>query len=269
MQQSYALPSFSSLSGNVGRAETAPHLRQAQVPNSPSNDISYPSRQQIESRDQTIEALRVEQSRIQAVCEQLQTRSQVTKRELATLIEEKSELDKQALSLRGQVEELSRDKEQLQNESQANASQWRQIMAMSSKLQMQSVEETRRFNSDRQTWAQEREKLEQRLLNLQSGQMLQRTDTQESSDTSISGDPSRRMMSMTITSMSEDQLRLEVDVLRERCQELEHTLTTLLKESSNVERVAGVFKEVRARMAVTRSPTSDKLDVGDRKRPRS
>lgn len=265
---SYRLPSLSSISGDVNRSGGSIQARRASLHEAPSDDLAQSLRQQIASRDHTIASLRVEQGRVQSVCDQLDTKSQVMDRELAALTEERSELRKQASALAIQVEKLTRDKEQLQNQSQADAAQWRQIMSMSSKLQMQNVEESRRFNLDRETWAREREKLEQRITTLQGGGVLQRIDTQGSSDTSMSLETPRRTLTMTVSSMSEDQLRQEVASLRERCQELEELLSAVSKEAASVERTGVLLREARRRLAPTMI-IEERTAEGERKRPRA
>lgn len=244
------------------------HARRASLHEASTDELTQSLRQQIATRDHTIASLRVEQGRIQSVCDQLDTKSQVMDRELAALSEERSELRKQASALAIQVEKLTRDKEQLQNQSQADAAQWRQIMSMSSKLQMQNVEEARRFNADREAWAHEREQLGQKITVLQGRNVLQRIDTQTSSDTSMSLESPRRTLSRTISSMSEDQLRQEVSTLRERCQELEELLSSVLREAASIERTGNLLREARRRLT-SATPTDDRVAEGDRKRPRA
>lgn len=224
----------------MSHASTSPRARRESGQESPS-DIIQTMRQQIGARDHNIAMLRSEQDRTQSRYEALETKSQVMDHEVAVLTEEKAELRKRVNSLASQVEKLSRDKEELQNQSQADAAQWRQIMSMSSRLQMQSVEETRRFNAERETWARERERLEHKISEL-LGEEVHRVDTDSASSTS----EVRR--TLTLTSMSDDQLRHEVAGLRERCKELEGLLSAVVKEGASIERAGVIIQEVRQRI---------------------
>lgn len=212
-----------------------------------SVDVIQSMRQQISARDQSISILRSEQERFQSRYEALETKSQVMDHEVAVLTEEKSELRKRVNSLANQVERLNRDKEELQNQSQADAAQWRQIMSMSSRLQMQSVEESRRFNAEREAWTSERQRLENRIVEL-SGGALQLVESADSG-----GSPSELQRTLTVASMSNDQLRQEVVGLRERCKELEELLTAIVKESASIERTGVLLREIKRRMMLSES----------------
>lgn len=270
----YSLPSFSSLSGAASRAESSSsHLRRPSVTEGRSDDINHALRQEIMVRDNTIAMLRSEQSRLQTLCDQLDAKSQIMDRELAAMTEERAELRKATNELSAQVESLQADKQVLQNQSQADAAQWRQIMSMSSKLQMQNVEESRRFNADREHWDAERERLEQRILSLQPDLGLQRVNTQSSPDIMPETSSSQQMLALSLNTLSEDQLRQQPSNLRERCQDLEDLLTTILKEAGHIERVSGILKEARRRMTtpspIATSPMTVERLQRDSKRPRS
>lgn len=253
----FHLPSFSSISGNINRASASPRARRESGLES-STDIIHNMRQQIDARDKSIAMLRSEQDRNQSRYEALETKSQVMDHEVAVLTEEKTELRKRVSSLTNQVETLSRDKEELQNQSQADAAQWRQIMSMSSRLQMQSVEESRRFNTEREAWVCERERLEHRILEL-TGEEVQRVNTADSSSST-----SEVRRNFTITSLSDDQLRQEVAGLRERCKELEGLLSAVVKEGASIERAGVLIKEVRRRiMSAEPRGDEDTSSAGD------
>lgn len=251
-----------------GNTDSMSHVRLLSMHDDRFHENSQSLRGQLEIRDQTISSLRAEQHETQAVCDRLQTKSQVMDRELATLIEENAELRKQVSSLSIQIENLTREKEALQNQSQADAAQWRQIMAMSSRLQMQSVEETRRFNSERESWIRERSDLESRAISAHFGgsSVLQRIDMAEDSDASSSITPLHRSLSLALG--PENQAQRDVNSLRERCRELEVILTSILKESVGVERAAKFLKEARRRLETSGEAINDD-DDGERKRMRS
>lgn len=200
--------------------------------------------QQLAARDHTIATLRREQEQLQACLlraqsrhETLETKAQITDHELAAVSEEKSRLKQETATLATQVEQLTREREELQNQARADGAQWRQIMSMSSKLQMQSVEESRRFSADREQWVQDRETLERRISELEGGSTV-RMDLHNYPDMTQG---LRR--SLTLSSMSEDQLRNEVSGLRQRCQELEDRLKAVGKESTSIERTDVEFKK--------------------------
>lgn len=237
----FQLPSFSSISGSMSHQGNSPRARRESAHDA-SVDIIQAMRQQISARDQSIAILRSEQDRTQSRYEALETKSQVMDHEVAVLTEEKADLRKRVNSLANQVERLNRDKEELQNQSQADAAQWRQIMSMSSRLQMQSVEESRRFNADREAWSRERQRLENRIIEL-SGGAVQHVEPSEST-----GSPLELGRTLTLTSMSDDQLRQEVVGLRERCKELEELLSAVVKESASIERAGVLIREVKRRM---------------------
>lgn len=225
----------------MNHPNTSPRARRESGQESP-NDVMRMMRQQIDARDQSIAQLRSEKDRTQSRYEALETKSQVMDHEVAVLVEEKTELRKRVNSLVNQVERLNRDKEELQSQSQADAAQWRQIMSMSSRLQMQSVEESRRFNAERDAWSRTRERLEHKILEL-SGEEVQRVDTGDSASST-----SEVRRTLTLTSMSDEQLRHEVAGLRERCTELEGLLSAVVKESASIERAGIVIKEIKQRV---------------------
>lgn len=210
-----------------------------------SVDMIQTMRQQINARDQSIAMLRSEQDRTQSRYEALETKSQIMDNEVAVLTEEKAELRNRVNSLASQVEKLNRDKEELQSQSQADAAQWRQIMSMSSRLQMQSVEESRRFNVEREAWSCERQRLENRIIEL-SGGAIQRVESTDSA-----GSASELGRTLTVGSMSDDQLRQEIVGLRERCKELEELLSAVVKELASIERAGMLIREVKRRMMLT------------------
>ncbi|KAL8718272.1 MAG: hypothetical protein Q9181_008226, partial [Wetmoreana brouardii] len=232
------LPSVSSLSNNFGQTPNITQAHRSSVHETAPYDGNQALRQQVR-------VLQAEKDQIYSLYEQLQIKSGLADQELVVLNEERAELRKQATELATQIDKLTTEREQLQHQSQADAAQWRQIMSMSSRLQMQSVEETRRFNADREAWSRERIMLEHRLSSLQGG-ALQRIDTGESLGVS-----SELRRSLTLSSMSDDQLRQEVSSLRERCAELEDLLCSVVKESPSIERAGNVLREVRKRIIVT------------------
>lgn len=229
------MPSSSSLSSHVDESTRAAHGHRAST-HDYSGDNTSALIEQIQSRDRTIAILRVELERLQTLCEQLEIKARVMDREHVNLKNEILDLKTQTSLLAKQVEKLTQEKDHLYSQSQADAAQWRQIVDMSSRLQLQSVEETRRFNADRESWRKERDRLEEQLNELQDG-TPRRTPVEDSVNASSD-----------LTSLSDERVREEVSVLRERCTELEELLGSVLKESASIERTDTLMKEVRRRI---------------------
>lgn len=246
---SFRLPSFSSISSNVSPVAGAqPNYRES-THESPVEPGML--RQQLIARDHTINNLKREHEQLQSSMmraqsryEALETKSQVTDHEMAAVSEEKNRLKQEVAVLATQVEQLTLEREELQTQARADGAQWRQIMSMSSKLQMQNVEESRRFTADREQWAKDREKLEQRINELEGG-------SPAGTDSLLALEVSQELgRSLTLSSVPEEQLRLEVLGLRQRCQELEELLKAVMKESASIERTGTLLKEVRKRLSV-------------------
>ena len=183
-------------------------------------------------------------SRSQIRCSTLDKKSQVSDHEINSLTEEKLRLQGQVESLEVQVEELVKAKDEVHRQTTADAAQWRQIVAMSSQLQAQGAEETKRYRGDRESWERDRDGLQRRITELESGKSTL-VDTSHSVDsaTSISsGD--------ILTSTSLETLRAEIVRLRSKCADMEVALQDLRRVAEQMDQVMGEFANIRERINV-------------------
>lgn len=183
-------------------------------------------------------------SRSQIRCSTLDKKSQVSDHEINSLTEEKIRLQAQVETLETQVEELLNAKDEVQKQTTADAAQWRQIVAMSSQLQAQGAEEAKRYKADRESWERDRDGLQRRITELESGS-LTLVDTNRSADSavSISSDD-------ILTSTSLDSLRAEIVRLRSKCADMEVALQDLRRVTEQMDRVMGEFANIRERITV-------------------
>jgi chromosome segregation ATPase len=183
-------------------------------------------------------------SRSQIRCSTLDKKSQVSDHEINLLTEEKIRLQAQVETLEMQVEELVNAKDEVQKQTAADAAQWRQIVAMSSQLQAQGAEETKRYKADRESWERDRDGLQRRITELESGKLTL-------GDASRSADPAAVISSEDIlTSTSLDTLRAEIVRLRSKCADMEVALQELRRVTEQMDRVMGEFANIRERITV-------------------
>lgn len=160
----YPLPSFSSLSRSIFEVDERSSLQNA-ASSAANNSLAL----QVQARDQTICSLRKEQDQLSRLYEQLVLKNKLVDRELELTQEEKVRLRKEAGILADQSDELKRENEQLRGRAQMENAQWQQILALASRLEIQSKEELRRFNVEREAWSREKADLEQRLRQTRLG----------------------------------------------------------------------------------------------------
>lgn len=129
------------------------------------NDVATPSMQKLQ---QDHHQLLIALSQWQTKCEALEKKVQALSHEAMAAKSEKSELQHDNQVLEAQVTELSTSRDELRNRILADGAQWRQIMAMSSQLQIQSAEETKRHNQEREEWNKDRDQLKQQIETLLS-----------------------------------------------------------------------------------------------------
>ena len=144
-------------------------------------------------------------SRSQIRCNTLDKKSQVSDHEINTLTEEKIRLQQQLESLEAHVDELVKSRDEVNKQSSADGAQWRQIMAMSSQLQVKSAEDAKRFKAERDSWEQERSSMERRIREMGEGRTSSSMMPYQSaaSDATTSGDD-------PLTSTSLEVLRQEI-----------------------------------------------------------
>jgi chromosome segregation ATPase len=181
-------------------------------------------------------------SRSQIRCSTLDKKSQVSDHEINSLTEEKIRLQAQVEAFETQVEDLIKAKDDVHRQTTADATQWRQIMAMSSRLQAQGAEETKRYKTDRESWERDRDGLQRRITELESGK-LTLVDTSRSADSAVSissGD--------VLTSTSLETLRTEIVRLRSKCADMEVALQDLRRVTEQMDQVMGEFANIRERI---------------------
>lgn len=178
-------------------------------------------------------------SRSQIRCTALDKKSQVSDHEINTLTEDKIRLQQQVESMESQVRDLMKSRDEVHQQSSADGAQWRQIMAMSSQLQLKGADEARRFRDERESWDVERQSLRRRIEELESGkEALPETRTVSGSTTPVANDS-------ILTSESVDALRAEIVRLRRKCTELELMLQELENEAGSIESAINAMESVR------------------------
>jgi hypothetical protein len=178
-------------------------------------------------------------SRAQVRSSALEKKSQVSDLEINSLSEDKIRLQQQVETLEGQVEELMKTRDEVNQQSSADGAQWRQIMAMSSQLQIKGAEEARRYRLERDAWEREKAGLQKRIDEFESGKdRLPGTRAVASSMTPVANDE-------VLNSGSIESLREEVVKLRRRCEELESMLQDLEGEAEQIDNAITTMENVR------------------------
>ncbi|KAK5053240.1 hypothetical protein LTR84_002214 [Exophiala bonariae] len=178
-------------------------------------------------------------SRSQIRCTALDKKSQVSDHEINTLTEDKIRLQQEVESMESQIRDLMKSRDEVHQQSSADGAQWRQIMAMSSQLQLKGADDARRFRDERENWEAERESLRRRVEELESGkEALPETRTVSSSTTPVAND-------FILTSDSVETLRAEIVRLRRKCTELELMLQELASEAGSIESAINAMESVR------------------------
>ncbi|KAK4941978.1 hypothetical protein LTR10_018159 [Elasticomyces elasticus] len=190
-------------------------------------------------------------SRSQIRCTALDKKSQVSDHEINSLSEDKIRLQQQVETLEAQVQDLVRSRDELTQKSTADGAQWRQIMAMSSQLQMQGAEEGRRFRAKQDEWDQERTALQHRIEELESGKAI----IPEAKPTS--GSTSPMASDAILTSDSVEVLRQEIVKLRRRCVDLEIKLKELAGEAVQIDSAINTMESVRRTLAGMKRSSDD------------
>ena len=190
-------------------------------------------------------------SRSQIRCTALDKKSQVSDHEINSLTEDKIRLQQQVETLDAQVQDLIRSRDELTQKSTADGTQWRQIMAMSSQLQMQGAEEARRFRARQDEWEQERTALRKRIEELESGTVtIPEAKTTSGPTSPVAGDA-------VLTSDSVEVLRQEIVKLRRHCVELEVKLRELAGEAAQIDSAINAMESVRRTLAGKKRSSDD------------
>ena len=190
-------------------------------------------------------------SRSQIRCTALDKKSQVSDHEINTLSEDKIRLQQQVESLDVQVQELMRSRDEAHQQSSADGAQWRQIVAMSSQLQIKGADDARRFKSEHDSWERERVALQKRVEELESGkENIPELRAVSGSTTPVASD-------LILTSGSVEVLREEVIRLRRRCVELELIVHELAGQAEQIESAISAMETVRKTLAGKKRRTED------------
>ncbi|EXJ54622.1 hypothetical protein A1O7_09963 [Cladophialophora yegresii CBS 114405] len=190
-------------------------------------------------------------SRSQIRCTALDKKSRVSDHEINTLTEDKIRLQQQVDGMEAQIHDLMRSRDEVNQQSSADGAQWRQIVAMSSQLQLKGADDARRFRLEREAWERERESMHKRIGELESGkEKLPEAGRVSGSTTPVANDP-------ILTSGSVEVLREEIIKLRRRCVELELMLQELAGEAEQIEIVIATMEHVRKSLASKKRRTED------------
>ncbi|KAK5192247.1 hypothetical protein LTR92_008194 [Exophiala xenobiotica] len=182
-------------------------------------------------------------SRSQIRCAALDKKSQVSDHEINSLSEDKIRLQQQVESLEAQVQELIKARDEIVQQSTADGTQWRQIMAMSSQLQIKGAEDAKRFKAERDAWDDERAALQKRIEDLESSKtILPRAHRVSDPPTPVAHDS-------ILSSESVEVLRQEVVRLRQRCSDLELKLQNLAGEAEQIENAISAMENLRRTLA--------------------
>lgn len=159
--------------------------------------------------------------------------------EIITLTEDKIRLQQQVDVLEAQVHELTKARDEVTQQSTADGAQWRQIMAMSSQLQIKGAEDARRFKAERDAWDEERVALQTRIEELEAGKnRLPEKKVGSGSTTPVASDS-------ILASDSVEMLRQEIVRLRRRCVDLELKLQELAGEAEQIDNAINAMESVR------------------------
>lgn len=189
-------------------------------------------------------------SRMQIRCQTLDKKSQVSDHEINTLAEEKLRLQSQVDAFEVQVEDLVNARDEAQKANSASAAQYMRIVAMSSKLQLQSAEEAKRYKQDRDAWERDREGLQRHIEDLEArrpdSKNLRRDGSVETKGPPLGLDD-------ILASTSLELLRYEVVRLRQSLLKMERLFDDLRQETGNLDHVMTECASIRERLGANTS----------------
>lgn len=181
-------------------------------------------------------------SRSQIRCNTLDKKSQVSDHEINILSEEKIRLQQQVESLEANVDELVKSRDEVHQQSSADGAQWRQIMAMSSQLQIKGAEDTRKHKADREAWEEDRAALQERIRDLEGDSGCAPGIGQTPSAVDFEG--------ASLNSMGIDGLRQELIHSRRKCADMEKLLQDLSGETEQIDQAIHAMASLRERLAI-------------------
>lgn len=178
-------------------------------------------------------------------CATLEKKFEVSDVELNALTDDRERLQLQVAALEEQVEELQEGRDESRRQLVANGAQYMRIMEMANRLQSQSAD-------DKKRWDTEKIELQQRIKILEEA-MVTGTDGQEGSRNSpvpsiILAHVSGQASSSSSAAETISVLRAEVARLRIRCQTLETSLRTTKEESEGIQEAVKKVMEACSKM---------------------
>ena len=176
-------------------------------------------------------------SRSQTRCAALDKKSQVSDAEINNLTEDRIRLQTQIDALDQQVEELQESRDEAHKHSVANGAQYMQIMSMSSRLQAQSAADLKKWKSDRDEWAQEKEELLAKVATLEKTGGVARVHKPELNKAGQSVDEQNAADEAELSTMSFDRLKEEITFLRRSKREAEVVIQAFRDEGGVISRL--------------------------------
>ena len=178
--------------------------------------------------------MRTAHSDVQAKYALLGKKSSVADTEVTSLIEERTVLQVQVESLEQQVTELQYSRDSAQTQSAASASQYLQIMAMSSKLQAQGAIDLKKYKADREAWAAQKGELEQKILDLEKAHGTASIFAATLAASGKTIEEQNVVDETELANMSFDKLKDEILRLRRNFREASTVIQTIREEGSAI-----------------------------------
>ena len=203
--------------------------------------------------------LQTAHSEIQAKHALLEKKSSMADTELTSLIEERTVLQVQVESLEQQVTELQCSRDSAQTQSAASASQYLQIMAMSSKLQAQGAIDLKKYKADREVWAAQKGELEQKILDLEKAHGTASIFAATLAASGKTIEEQNVIDEAELANMSFDKLKDEILTLRRSVREASTVIQTMREEGSAITKLTvelGAAGERLMLLGMVSSPSS-------------
>lgn len=172
-------------------------------------------------------------------CATLEKKFEVSDAEINSLTDEKERLNGQVAMLEGQVEELLQSRDDTRKQLLANGAQYMRIMEMANRLQAQSAEDKRRWDSEKIELRKRIKVLEEAMVTGGQRPTSQEQDAAFGTPTASGDDQVTAQTSETSASSETLKvLRAEIGRLRLRTQSLETALQTMRGESIAIQEAA-------------------------------
>ncbi|KAF2651626.1 hypothetical protein K491DRAFT_86223 [Lophiostoma macrostomum CBS 122681] len=224
-----------------------------QVPTSPPNTAAQSSAQSAHLQDlqhqvsiktlafQTLQreydSLIQKLERQRTKCATLEKKFEVSDVEINTLTDEKEKLQSQVSALERQAEELQQSRDEARRQLVANGAQYMRIMEMANRLQAQSADDKKRWESEKSELEQRIRLLEEAMVTGQS--IIEQSNTVTATSHSPSMTPTQQSQLTSSDSNTSTEtmnvLRAEIGRLRTRTQTLEAALQAMKNESISIQ----------------------------------